>query len=59
MEYNDQLNHVTETIDGVVQSYFSHCAIGTTNIDPLVAGASKHITVGSNLNNYDVSTNPE
>ena len=59
MAYNDQLNHVTETIDGVVQSYFSHCAIGIANIDTLVAGASKHITVWSNILDYNVATNPE
>ena len=57
--YNDTLNYVTETLDWVVQSYGYHCYITTTNIDSLVAGADRHITVGSNFSDYNVTTNPE
>lgn len=57
--YNDTMNYVTETIDGVIQSYGSHCYSSFTNIDTLVAGADRHITVGSNLSDYNVTTNPE
>lgn len=57
--YNDTLNYVTETIDGVIQSYGSHCYSSFTNLDTLVAGADRHITVGSNLSDYNVTTNPE
>lgn len=57
--YNDTLNHVTETLDWVVQSYGSHCYINSSNIDSLVAGSDKHITVGSNLSDYNATTNPE
>lgn len=57
--YNDTLSYVTETIDWIVQSYWSHCYITTTNIDSLVAGADRHISVGSNLSDYNSSTNPE
>lgn len=57
--YNDTLAYVTETIDWVVQSYGSHCYISATSIDSLVAGADRHITVGSNFSDYNVTTNPE
>ena len=57
--YNDTLSYVTESIDWVLQSYWSHCYITTTNIDTLVAGADRHITVGSNLSDYNSTTNPE
>lgn len=57
--YNDTLAYVTETIDWVVQSYWSHCYISFTNIDTLVAGSDRHITVGSNTLDYNSTTNPE
>lgn len=55
----ETLNYVTETIDGIVQSYGTNCYINSTGINPLVAGATYHVTTGSNLSDYNISTNPE
>lgn len=57
--YNDTLNYVTETANGIIQSYSAHCYINSTNIDALVAGADRHITVWSNNLDYNSTTNPE
>lgn len=57
--YNDTLYYATETVDWLVQSYGSHCYINSTNIDALVAWADMHITVGSNVSDYNSTTNPE
>lgn len=59
LAYSGTLNYTTETVDWLVQSYDSHCAIDTTNIDALVAWADVHISVGSNLNDYNSTTNRE
>lgn len=57
--YNDTLAYVTESIDWVVQSYWSHCYITFTNIDALCAGSDRHLSVWSNISDYNATTNPE
>lgn len=57
-DQNDTLNYVTETIDWVVQSYNSRCYIYSTNISS-IAWADRHITVWSNSQDYNATTNPE
>lgn len=56
---NDTLSYVTETSNGIVQSYWSNCYINSASINALVAGADRHITVGSNNLDYNLTTNPE
>ena len=55
----DTANYITETVDWIVQSYSSNCYIWSTSITSLVAGSDRHVTVGSNLSDYDATTNPE
>ncbi len=55
----DTSNYITETVDWIVQSYSSNCYIWSTTITSLVAGSDRHVTVGSNLSDYNITTNPE
>lgn len=57
--YNDTLYYNSESMDWLVQSYWSHCYINSTNIDSLVAWADMHYTIGSNVSDYNSTTNPE
>lgn len=56
---SETLNYVTESIDWTIQSYESHCMIDSGDITTLISGANRHITVGSNLLDYNATTNPE
>lgn len=57
--YTDSLRYVSESIDWLVQSYDSHCFIDSWDISAIVAGADMHYTVGSNFQDYNITTNPE
>ena len=57
--FSDTLNYVTETIDGTVQSYATLTYAWSATLTAIVAGADIHISMWSNLSDYNSSTNPE